>query len=507
MRERRILVHSFSEQDAQLASKVLASAGIESAVCASGADLLDSLGQGAGGLLVIEEQIPAVAPRLRQYLDRQPAWSDLPILVLTKHGSDSLEAQRAVELLGNVTLLERPVRTMALISAARSALRARDRQYQVREADRRKDEFLATLAHELRNPLAPIRNAMSIFDRMSLSPELGKLVSVVERQVAHLTRLVDDLLDVARITSGKVALQMRETSVRAIVTHALEIAADQVTERGHQLSVQQPEREHLLQADHVRVVQSLANLLVNAAKFTPRGGRIELEVRVEGASAELRVRDNGRGLEPKSLATIFEMYAQARPMGEPTTGLGIGLNLARRFAELHGGTLTATSAGPGKGSEFVLGLPLASAPAPAVAAKGSNEAVPAVVARVLVVDDNRDAADTLGALLKLQGVQVAIAYDGPSAVQAVRDEEADVVVMDIGMPQVNGYEAARRIRSHPSGRHVTLIALTGWGQYADRRLAVQAGFDFHFVKPVDVRALMGCLARAAVLQGTSTAAP
>ena len=507
MSERRILVHSFSEQDAHLASKVLASAGIDSAVCPSGADLMDSLGQGAGGVLIIEEQIPGVASRLRQYLERQPAWSDLPILVLTKHGSDSLEAQRAVELLGNVTLLERPVRTMALISAARSALRARDRQYQVREADRRKDEFLATLAHELRNPLAPIRNAMSIFDRMKLSPELGKLVSVVERQVAHLTRLVDDLLDVARITSGKVALQMRETNVRAIVTHALEIAADAVAERRHQLSVQQPEREHMLQADHVRVVQSLANLLVNAAKFTPRGGRINLEVRIEGAMVEFRVRDNGRGLEPQSLATIFEMYAQARPTGEPTTGLGIGLNLARRFAELHGGTLTATSAGPGKGSEFVLGLPLASPPAATAGARGANEPFPAVAARVLVVDDNRDAADTLGALLALQGVQVAIAYDGASAVQAVRDEEADVVVMDIGMPQVNGYEAARRIRSHPSGRRVTLIALTGWGQYADRRLAVQAGFDFHFVKPVDVRALMGCLARAAVHQGTSTAAP
>ena len=498
MPERRILVHSFTEQDAQLALKVLGSAGIEACACPTRSDVLAELALGAGGLLVVEELIQGVAPGLQHYLEQQPAWSDLPILVLTKHGSDSMEAQRAVELLGNVTLLERPVRTMALISAARSALRARHRQYQVREADRRKDEFLATLAHELRNPLAPIRTAMSIFERMQLSPELVKLISVVERQVVHLTRLVDDLLDVARITSGKVVPQMQDTSVRSVVTHALEIASAAISDKGHELVVSQPEADHPLRADHVRVVQSLANLLVNAAKFTQRAGRIELAVSVDGQAVCFRVRDNGRGIERQSLARIFEMFAQAGTPGEPTSGLGIGLNLARRFAQLHGGTLTASSEGPGLGSEFVLTLPLRQ-PVEETPVKGASAPLPAggaMPARVLVVDDNMDAANTLATLLTLQGMSVALAYDGAAAVEAVREEAPDVVLMDIGMPRLNGYEAARAIRRQAAGKRITLIALTGWGQYADRHLAEEAGFDHHFVKPVDFRALMGCLARS-----------
>lgn len=495
--ERRILVHSLSEQDAQLAVKVLAAAGVDACVCRTGADLLGDLALGAGAVLIVEELIKDVAPALRRHLAQQPAWSDLPLLVLAKHGTDSLEAERAVELLGNVTLLERPVRTMALISAARSALRARDRQYQVREADRRKDEFLATLAHELRNPLAPIRTAMSIFDRMKLSPEQAKLTSIVARQVAHLTRLVDDLLDVARITSGKVVPQMQDTTVRSVVTQAMEIAGAAIAEKGHELVVDQGDVDRPMRADHVRVVQGLANLLVNAARFTPPGGRIELAVGVQGDVVRFCVRDNGRGIDPQALGRIFEMFAQARAPGEPTSGLGIGLNLARRFAEMHSGTLTASSRGPGQGSEFVLTLPLhplAEVP-PVDGAPARMTAGGSLPAKVLVVDDNVDAANTLGTLLTLQGISVTLAYDGASAVEAVRETVPDVVVMDIGMPKVNGYEAARQIRRQPAGRRVTLIALTGWGQYADRHLAEEAGFDHHFVKPVDFTALMGCLAR------------
>jgi signal transduction histidine kinase len=497
MSERGILIHVLHEQDAVLARKVLESAGIEVTRCAGPADLLQQLEQGAGGLLIVEELIAHVGPALRSYLEQQPAWSDLPVLVLTKHGSDSLEAQRAFEQLGNVTLLERPVRTMALISAARSALRARDRQYQVRVADRRKDEFIATLAHELRNPLAPIRNAMSIVQRLRPSAEMVKLIAIVERQVTHLTRLVDDLLDVARITSGKLVLQKQATAIRSVVTHAIEIANAAITEKRHRLTVTQPDAEYLLDADHARIVQSLANLLVNAAKFTPPAGQITLTVTVEAGMVEFRVRDNGRGLEAESLAHIFEMFAQARTPGEPTAGLGIGLNLSRRFAELHGGTLTGSSEGLGRGSEFVLRLPLAAAGESTTAGQRAGAAsAPAVPRKVLVVDDNYDAADTLGALLKLQGISVAVAYDGAAAVAAVRDEAPDAVVMDIGMPVVDGYEAARLIRSETTNKRITLIALTGWGQHADRSLAEQAGFDFHLVKPVDFAKLMGCLARS-----------
>jgi signal transduction histidine kinase/CheY-like chemotaxis protein len=494
-RERCILIHSFSEQEGVLAGKVLGDMGIETGVCRSGPHLFEQLESGVGGLLIVEELIASVAPYLRRFLERQPSWSDLPILVLTKHGSDSVEAQRAVEMLGNVTLLERPVRTMGLVTAARSALRARDRQYQVREADRRKDEFLATLAHELRNPLAPIRTAMSIFERMNLSPELGKLISVVQRQVSHLTRLVDDLLDVARISNGKVVLQLQDTTVRSVVTNATEIANAAILEKGHELVVDQPGSEYRLRAEHVRVVQSLANLLVNAAKFTPQGGTIKLVVRVDGEQVEFCVCDNGRGLAAESLSTIFEMFAQARSPGEPGTGLGIGLNLAKRFAELHGGTLTAKSEGLGRGSEFVLRLPAVTDAEPPAVKEGEAPIGPArLPARVLVVDDNVDAANTLGTLLTLQGISVALAYDGAHAVEAVQKQAPDVVLMDIGMPRLNGYDAARQIRLQPGGRRIRLIALTGWGQYADRHLAEQAGFDLHFVKPVDFASLLGCLA-------------
>ncbi|RYF41394.1 MAG: response regulator, partial [Comamonadaceae bacterium] len=405
--------------------------------------------------------------------------------------SDSIDAQRAVETLGNVSLLERPVRTIGLISAVHSALRARERQYQVRLADQRKDEFLATLAHELRNPLAPIRTSMSIISRLQPLPEIARLSAIVDRQVMHLTRLVDDLLDVARITTGKVVLQSQRTTLRSVLTHALEIASSAIQDRRHRLTVIQPEEEHPMDADHARVVQSLANLLGNAAKFTPPGGEIVVTATVDGPLAQFRVRDNGKGLAPKSLETIFELFAQAPTPGEPASGLGIGLNLARQFAQMHGGTIEASSEGLGRGSTFVLSLPvvvpadaMGGAPAPAPSDRTERR-------RVLVVDDNIDAADTLQAFLDIEGFSTAVAYDGQAAVEAVSADPPDVVLMDIGMPRMDGYEAARRIRAATRG--IRLIALTGWGQELDRQKAELAGFDRHFVKPVDLQKLLDCL--------------
>jgi CheY-like chemotaxis protein len=306
---------------------------------------------------------------------------------------------------------------------------------------------------------------------------------------------VDYLLAVARISNGMVGLQVLDTTARSVVTNAMEIANAAIVEKGHELLVDQPASEYRLRADHVRVVQSLANLLVNAAKFTPRAGTIRLAVQVEGPQVEFRVCDNGRGLAAESLGTIFEMFAQARSPGEPGTGLGIGLNLAKRFAELHGGTLAARSEGLGRGSEFVLRLPVVTGAEPPAVKDGDVPVGPVrLPARVLVVDDNVDAANTLGTLLTLQGISVALAYDGAEAVEAVQKQPPDVVLMDIGMPRLNGYDAARQIRRQPGGGGIRLIALTGWGQYADRHLAEQAGFDVHFVKPVDFAALLGCLA-------------
>jgi signal transduction histidine kinase/CheY-like chemotaxis protein len=491
--ERRVVIYPAVAQDGTLASKVLSSVDIETLVCSGSEAVLAALAEGAGALLVVEEVIAGAAIQpLKRYVEAQAGWSDLPILVLTKRGADSVEAQRAVELLGNVTLLERPVRTIALISAVRSALRARERQYQVRLADQRKDEFLATLAHELRNPLSPIRTSISLIRRLQPSDEVRNLADIVDRQAVHLTRLVDDLLDVARISTGKVALNSTHTTLSAVITHALEIAAASMQEKGHQLDVIRPPQEFALDADHARIVQSVANLLVNAAKYTPSRGHIALSASVEGRVVTFRVRDDGRGLEPASLTRIFELFAQARSAGEPPSGLGIGLNLARKFAEMHGGSITATSAGLGLGSEFVLTLPVvvgveqpdtAGAPA-AGGTRGAGR-------RVLVVDDNKDAADTLEAYLAMEGFDVAVAYDGAAALEKVQLHVPDVVLMDIGMPRMDGYEAARMLRA--LGRPVRLIALTGWGQALDKTRAQEAGFDHHFVKPVDLATIVEVL--------------
>ncbi|MEJ7932338.1 HAMP domain-containing sensor histidine kinase [Ramlibacter sp. AN1015] len=354
--DRRILIRLLSSQDARLACRVLETAGIEAAVCDSDAALEREVARGAlGALLIAEESFSEpVMLALGQALAKQPAWSDLPVLVLTKRGADSLESQRAMEKLGNVTVLERPLRTISLISAARSALRARARQYEMRDLNRRKDEFLATLAHELRNPLAPIVNAMAIVGRLHPSPKVDALVGMVDRQVRHLTRLVDDLLDVARITSGKLLLQPGPTSAAEVVNHAVEIAQEVLLNKGHQVQVRQPSAPIALQADHVRLVQGIANLLVNAAKFTPAGGEISLEVRHAGPRLEFVVTDTGRGIAAADLEQIFEMFEQTRVAGEPSSGLGLGLHLTRAFAQLHGGGVRAFSEGPGRGSTFVL---------------------------------------------------------------------------------------------------------------------------------------------------------
>ena len=491
--ERRILIYPAVAQDGLLASKVLSSVGIETLVCNGSEAVLAALAVGAGALLVVEEVISGAAIQpLKRFVDAQPGWSDLPILVLTKRGADSVEAQRAVEHLGNVTLLERPVRTIALISAAHSALRARDRQYQVRLADQRKDEFLATLAHELRNPLAPIRTSISIIRRLQPDDEIRKLADIVDRQVVHLTRLVDDLLDVARITTGKVALNPTHTTLSAVITHALEIAASSVQEKAHQLDVVRPPQDFALDADHARIVQTVANLLVNAAKYTPPRGHIALTASVQGKVVTFRVRDDGRGLEAASLTHIFELFTQARSPDEPLSGLGIGLNLARKFAEMHGGSIAATSEGLGRGSEFILTLPVVvGVEEPESGGRPQAAAAGAPGRRVLVVDDNRDAADTLEAFLTLEGFSVAVAYDGAAALEKMQSHAPDVVLMDIGMPRMDGYEAARMVRA--AGRPVRLIAVTGWGQALDKVKAQEAGFDRHLVKPVDLATIVDVL--------------
>ncbi len=496
--ERRIVICTPTGQDAALTSQVFRSVSIGSMVCRDTGDLLEQLPRGAGALLLAEEVISGSAIRpLAEYVASQPTWSDIPILLLTRSGADSMDARRAVESLGNVTLMERPVRTTALISAARSALRARERQYQVRDADQRKDEFLATLAHELRNPLAPIRTSMGILKHLHPESEpVTRLRNVVDRQVTHLTRLVDDLLDVARITSGKVVLKKDRITLHSVINHAVEISTSSMEAKKHRLDVHEPENDYLLDADHARLVQSVANLLVNAAKFTPAHGHIVLRTYVEGNTVTFSVRDNGIGLESASLTRIFDLFAQTPVPGEAPTGLGIGLSLAKQFAEMHGGKLHAVSDGLGRGSEFVLTLPVVGEQKQNPLREEVAAIAPAVdgsMRKVLVVDDNVDAADTLEAVLSMDGFAVTTVYNGVAAVAQARAAVPDVVVMDIGMPGMDGYDAARLIRQQPGGEKILLIALTGWGQSNDRKRASEAGFDHHLVKPVDYELLIKCL--------------
>jgi PAS domain S-box-containing protein len=363
------------------------------------------------------------------------------------------------------------------------------------EADRRKDEFLATLAHELRNPLAPIRNGLYILKATgNAEGALGNVHLILERQIRHLVRLVDDLLDVSRITRGRIDLRREVTDVQAILDASLETSRPAIDGAGHALSVSIPPEPLRLEADPVRLAQVLTNLLNNAAKFTAPGGKIYVTARREGPDAVISVLDNGRGIAPEILPRLFNLFTQAEPgMAQPQDGLGIGLGLAKRLVELHGGKIEAHSKGPGHGSEFVVRLPTVSTPAggASVAGPGPEREQPR---RVLIVDDNRDAADSLGVVLALHGCETRTVYDGLAALEALDESAPDVVLLDLGLPGLNGHEIAQRMRQHPRGRRVTIVALTGWGQERDRQRSREAGIDHHLVKPIDIEVLRRLLA-------------
>jgi signal transduction histidine kinase/CheY-like chemotaxis protein/PAS domain-containing protein len=362
----------------------------------------------------------------------------------------------------------------------------------LKESDRRKDEFLAMLAHELRNPLAPIRNAAQIFRaRSPLGPELQWATEVIDRQVDQMTRLIDDLLDVSRITRGKIQLRKERVELAAVVRSAVEASRPFVESGGHELTVTMPPEPIELEADLMRLSQVLLNLLNNAVKYTDRGGHIWLRAQREDGLVSIRVKDDGIGIPAEMLPRIFEMFTQVdRSLERSQGGLGIGLTLVQRLVEMHGGTVTAYSAGPGTGSEFVVRLPPAGEPGeqrPENPALGEARAATSS-RRILVVDDNRDSADSLGMLLRMLGNEVRTAHDGMEAVSAEADFQPEVVLLDIGLPKLSGYGAARRIRE-ARGDAVVLIAVTGWGQEEDRRRSAEAGFDHHLTKPVDLGTL------------------
>jgi PAS domain S-box-containing protein len=637
--ERRVLILAPTGRDGELTRAVLAEAGIRCTLCEDLPQLLEELAQGAGALLLSEEALASDVHLhyLGDRLGRQPPWSDLPILLLAHQGADSAPVRKAVRTLGNVTLLERPVRVAALVTATQTALRARQRQYlgrehvqeldlvatalaesegrlkalfanaavgiaelsadgrfalandalcnllgmqrekllslpmeqvtheddrgdvarvlgrlarggqeafsgerrfvrrdgetiwvklsialasgtgsdirivaviedvterkhaeeDLREADRRKDEFLATLAHELRNPLAPIRNSLHIFRMAGIqNPTVERVADMMERQVAHMVRMVDDLLEVSRISRGKIELRRERVDLASVLRSAVDTSLPLIEAGSHKLSVDIPEVPLTLNADPVRLSQVFANLLNNSAKYTPAGGRIAVAVTVERGMAVICVKDNGEGIPPQMLSRVFNMFTQVNTGSRAQGGLGIGLTLARTLVHLHGGTIEAFSRGAGEGCEFLVRLPLAPEQSEAEAAASARSPAqgPTRMRRVLVVDDNHDAADSLGMLLEFLGADVAVAHDGPQALEMLGSFRPEVVLLDLGMPGMSGLEVARRMREDPELKGVTLVALTGWGQREDRRRTHEAGFDYHLVKPADVGTLQSILA-------------
>jgi PAS domain S-box-containing protein len=410
--------------------------------------------------------------------------------------------------------------TNAIVSAIRSGdgkligfakvtrdMTERRRLEELERSSRRMNEFLAMLAHELRNPLAPIRNAVTVMQLEELpTPALRNCRDIIDRQLTHVTRLVDDLLDIGRLSTGKVKLRLEVVRVGEVISRSVEAAKPIIESRRHQLTVEVPAEPIYVNADPTRLAQILQNLLVNAAKYTPDGGRIGIKAESGSGFATIAVSDNGRGISQQDLESIFELFRQAHTDTPTESGLGIGLTLARSLAEMHGGTLEARSDGPGQGSTFTLRLAAVESATVAPKASVANDTHGR---RVLVVDDNRDSADTTTAILRLLGNEVEAAYSGSGAVEVARHFQPNVVLLDIAMPDMDGFETLKRMRAVPGQEKVFAIAMTGYGTQEDKRRTLEAGFDAHLTKPVELDALVGLLneARDRANAPASTSAP
>lgn len=378
--------------------------------------------------------------------------------------------------------------------------RVSDRTNALRLADRRKDEFLASLAHELRNPLAPIRSAMEVLRTRALNEvETEHARAVVVRQVEHMTRLIDDLLDVSRITCDKLVLQLDYLDLAKVVATAVETSRPLIDERQHRLTVALPDAPVTLHADPARLAQVIANLLTNAAKYTPPGGELHLSVDSQDEQVLVRIIDNGVGIEATLLPRIFDLFVQGEPEDNASAGgLGIGLTLARRLVEMHGGTLSAESLGRGRGSAFIVRLPMSEQPDGFESrTRPDAELHPTLPRRVLIVDDNQDAADMLAVMMGTWGQMTRVAHDGHAALKAGTEFRPEIVLLDLGLPGLDGYETARRMRTTDWGRDAVIVAVTGWGRESDIARGQNAGFDHHLVKPVSPERLYAVVTRPA----------
>ncbi len=498
-----ILVLAPTSNDARLTANFLEKAGYDATVCQNLPALSERMKGGCGALVLAEEALDHEFSGLVATLEQQPSWSDLPLILITAAGGARKARPRHLQALGpvgNISIIERPVRPETLVSTCEVALRSRRRQYQVREllserdaADRRKDEFLAMLAHELRNPLAAVANAASLLATPS-AEEQEWAVGVITRQSTHLAHLIDDLLDVSRITTGKIRLRRETIDAAAILDRARDSAQPMISSRKHELICNYA-AGLWLDADPTRLEQIVLNLLTNAAKYTPTGGRLELSARRSAGEIRITVRDNGIGIAPDRMPEMFQLFAQGeRSIARSEGGLGIGLTIVQKLVEMHGGRIEAQSDGANCGSTFTVCFP----PAPGAFASKGNAAVATQSAprrRVLIVDDNIDTAHGLARLLTRAGHEIALAHDGHQALARAREQSPESVILDIGLPGMDGFEVARRLRAEACCADAVIIAVTGYGQPEDRQKSSEAGFDHHLVKPLDFAALKRVLSQ------------
>jgi len=500
-RDHRVIVLPATRRDGEAIEMFLKRHRIDCEICPNEACAARAIGEEPGALILTDQVLAGEGAHLiLEALMAQPAWSDMPVVFLSKVGDESHSMSEMIGRMTNVTLLERPAATRTLLSAVQAALRSRLKQYQIRdqldalrkaesalrESDRLKNEFLAMLSHELRNPLAPIRTAADLLPRLIAGNDarVTATLDIIGRQIRQLTRLVDDLLDVSRITQGRIEIQRGPVDLAEVVAQALESVELLIQEKQH--TVRLATMPGLcVEGDRARLVQCVSNILTNAAKYTDAGGEIDIAVSRDGARAVISIADTGVGIPASLLPRIFDLFVQnERSLDRSDGGLGIGLSVVRRLVEMQGGEVSAASPGIGQGSTFTICLPAMDTWATAQAAA---PAVSAPVLRVLIVDDNEDAAESLAMLLSLDGHAVKSVHSGEAALEALSAFEAEAILLDIGLPSMDGYEVARRLRQ--AGFDGVLIALTGYGQHEDVERALNSGFDAHIAKPLEYERL------------------
>ncbi|HUS65197.1 MAG TPA: hybrid sensor histidine kinase/response regulator [Kofleriaceae bacterium] len=501
-----VLIRAPSGRDAELTCAVLRRHDLDAEICATHDDLCQRIEAEAACAVITEEALDrAAADQLAAVLARQQPWSDFPLIVL---GSQSPAASRrsldGLLPLGNVTVLDRPVKARTLVAAIHVALRGRRRQYAARHAIQERDDFLAMLGHELRNPLAGVVLAAELIRKTgSTTPALDRHLGVIDRQTRNLTRLVDDLLDVSRVTTGKVVLQRESLAIDDVLQRGVQLIEPEARARSLTVELVPAGVDARIDGDPVRLEQVFGNLLKNAVKYSPPGGQITVTAHADQDSCTVSVRDTGIGMTREMLQRAFDLFSQAdSALDRSQGGMGIGLTLVKNLVELHGGVVEARSEGPGRGSEITVRLPRATAAEVAVRAPGPGRQTPPVALTVVVVEDNDDLRTTSQEVLQDLGCRVVVAADGPAGLASILEVRPDMALVDIGLPAMDGYAVAAEVRKE-LGPSPVLVALTGYGQPQDRERALGAGFDAHLTKPVSFAALQELLTFVTDRQGNS----